>query len=218
MRDYASMLSRKSTPTMPRGKARTAWLMTEWETTKVATIDVDAVERFEQRLRAAGLSARTRRKYTVLLSMLLDYAVKKRVATINPLATRGRQRNGRKQTKDVAVYSLAVVEQIAAACDDEQLHRQHHPACRLDRLPSGRTAQPPLARRSLEAVEPPCPIHNRPEGCRHHCLWGQGGCQRGCHHCSERGPVAQKRQVKERATGRAGGGGPGGRAGSRQLD
>jgi integrase len=107
--------------TMPRGKARTAWLMAEWETTRVATIDVDAVERFEQRLRAAGLSARTRRKYTVLLSMLLDYAVKKRVATINVLATRGRQRNGRKQTKDVAVYSLAVVEQIAAACEDETI-------------------------------------------------------------------------------------------------
>jgi integrase len=121
MRDYKGMLSRKTDATMPRGKARTAWLMSEWETTKVATIDVDAVEAFEAKLRAAGLSARTRRKYTVLLSMLLDFAVRRKVATINVLAARGRQRNGRKQTKDVAVYSLAVVEQIAAACADEQI-------------------------------------------------------------------------------------------------
>jgi len=121
MRDYKGMLSRKTDPTMPRGKARTAWLMSEFETTKVATITSEDIERFEAKLRAAGLSARTRRKYTVLLSMLLDFAVRRKVATINVLAARGRQRNGRKQTKSIEVYSLAVVEQIAAACDDEQI-------------------------------------------------------------------------------------------------
>lgn len=121
LRDYRSMLSRPTDPTMPRGSARAAWLMKDWEQTEVATIDVEAVERFEAKLRAAGLSARTRRKYIVVISMLLDYAIKKRVATINPLAARGRSRNGRKQTKDIAVYSLVVVEQIAAACDDEQI-------------------------------------------------------------------------------------------------
>lgn len=121
MRDYSGMLSRANDAVKPRGKPRTAWLMSEWETSKVATIDLEAIERFEAKLRTAGLSPRTRRKYVVLLSMLLDYAVRRKVATINPLAMRGRQRNGRTQKPDIAVYSLAVVEEIAHHCPDEQV-------------------------------------------------------------------------------------------------
>ncbi len=121
MRDYTGMLSRKTDATMPRGKARTAWLMSEFEGSRVATITSEDIEVFEQRLRAAGLSVRTRRKYLVLLSMLLDFAVRRRVAATNVLASRGRSRNGRKQVADILVYGLETVEQIAAACDDEQI-------------------------------------------------------------------------------------------------
>lgn len=121
LRDYVSMLRRPDAPTMPRGSARAAWLMTEWGDSLVATITLDAIDAFEQRLRSAGLKPQTRTKYLTVLSMILDHGVHRKLIATNPMASRKRKRNGRKQVATIEVYSLETVESIATIASDKDV-------------------------------------------------------------------------------------------------
>jgi integrase len=84
----------------------------------VAAITMDDVDAFERALRNAGLSPRTRRKYGVLVSMILDYAVATGQIPLSPLAARGRAKRRRKREAAVEVYALEVVESIARAATE----------------------------------------------------------------------------------------------------
>ena len=74
--------------------------------------DVDA---FARTLRGAELSPATRRKYEVVVSMILDHAVTRGYIETNPLTTRPKAKSKRARRPAIRVYSLDVVEQIADA-------------------------------------------------------------------------------------------------------
>ena len=122
LRDYRSMLRRPDEALRPRGTARrddldggrVAWLMREWEFEPVANITAEAMETLERRLGDAGLSLRTRRKYYVVVSLILSHGVRRKVIDHNPLAELGRRRRRRVPKPPIAVYDLHVVESIAA--------------------------------------------------------------------------------------------------------
>jgi integrase len=81
---------------------------------RVDEIDLAAIEAFEAKLKTSSLSPRTRLKYSIVLRMLLDHAVRRNVIAANPMASRGRRRNSRLRKPSIKVYDIELVEAIAA--------------------------------------------------------------------------------------------------------
>jgi hypothetical protein len=89
-RDYASMLRRADEPVRRRGRRRTAHIMRAFDVRPVDEIDADEIDGWLRKLRAAGLSVGTRKKYEIVVSMVLDFAVQRRMLEVNPMAARPR--------------------------------------------------------------------------------------------------------------------------------
>jgi integrase len=113
VRDYASMLRRADEPVRRRGRGRTAHIMRAFDTRPVDAIDADEIDAWLRKLRAAGLSVGTRKKYEVVVSMVLDFAVQRRLIELNPMAARPRAKRKRKRKPTIQVFSVETVEQIA---------------------------------------------------------------------------------------------------------
>ncbi len=129
-RDYRSMLVRADDPLSGRGRSdasvskrdddgkprqRRAWIMRAFDDVPVATMTAKDVDAFARTLRGAELSPATRRKYEVVVSMILDHAVTRGYIETNPLTTRPKAKSKRARRPAIRVYSLDVVEQIADA-------------------------------------------------------------------------------------------------------
>jgi integrase len=115
LRDYQSMLVDPDAPVRLRGsRRRPAWLMRAFGELRVDEIDLAAIEAFEAKLKTSSLSPRTRLKYSIVLRMLLDHAVRRNVIAANPMASRGRRRNSRLRKPSIKVYDIELVEAIAA--------------------------------------------------------------------------------------------------------
>lgn len=117
VRDYASMLRRPDEPLRPRGRGRKAHIMREFEERRVDEIDADMVDAWLRKLRAAGLSFGTRKKYEVVVSMVLDFAVLRRLIDANPMAGRPRAKRKRRRKPAIQVYTFETVDQIAREAD-----------------------------------------------------------------------------------------------------
>jgi integrase len=118
VRDYASMLRRADQPLRRRGRGRTAHIMRAFDSRPVDAVDADEIDAWLRKLRAAGLSPGTRKKYEVVVSLVLDFAVRRRLIDANPMT--GRPRPKRKQTRKPAiqVYTIETVEQIAREAEE----------------------------------------------------------------------------------------------------
>jgi hypothetical protein len=156
LRDYRSMLRHADEPVRMRGQSRNrgrngrvAWLRRTWEQELVSAISDEAIDRFETMLRDAGLTVRTRRKYLVVLSMILDHGVRRKVIAVNPLALRGRKKQARVRKPVIAVYSIDVVESIARAAGGD-LGECIRLAALSVRTAAGRAARAALARCPVE--------------------------------------------------------------------
>ncbi len=117
MKDYKSMLVRPDDRVRLRGQQdkRAAHIMRAFDAVLVADVTADDVATFERKLRTAGLSPATRRKYHVVMKMLLDFAVSRRYITANPVTAGPKAKGKRSRRPAIHVYSLEVVEQIAGA-------------------------------------------------------------------------------------------------------
>jgi integrase len=118
-RDYSSMLARADAPMRARGKGRAdaGHIMRAFESVRLEAITATELEAFERKLRSRGLSPATRRKYRVLMRMVLDYAVNRGWLTQNPMSLQGRQKRRRSREKQIAVYTMATVERVAQEAD-----------------------------------------------------------------------------------------------------
>jgi integrase len=118
-RDYASMLRRPDEPVKARGRGRTAHIMREFDEVPVGDVTAEDVDAFSRKLRVAGLSPQTRKKYEVVVSMIFDYAVRGKAIDSNPMTARPRAKRRRKRAAAIEVYSLATVEAIAGNAGGE---------------------------------------------------------------------------------------------------
>lgn len=120
LKDYQSMLRRSDAPVRKRGRKPTAWICNEFDDKLVSDISVEDITAFEEKLKTAGLAQRTRTKYIVVLSMILDHAVETKLIKRNPVADRPKpKRKPRKRSEVPKVYSNKVVEKIAVETDME---------------------------------------------------------------------------------------------------
>jgi len=117
VRDYASMLRRADDPLRRRGRGRTAHIMRSFDTRPVDEVDADEIDAWLRKLRAAGLSLGTRKKYEVVLSLILDFAARRRLIDANPMTGRPRAKRKRARKPAIQVYTVEVVEQIAREAD-----------------------------------------------------------------------------------------------------
>jgi integrase len=117
-RDYVSMAQRPDAATRNRGRGRdrAGHLMRAFATREVDSITADDLESFQRKLQSAGLSVATRRKYGVLVKMLMDYGVHRGVIDRNPVLTQ-RKRRGRKQEQEITVLTMEWVAKVAARAD-----------------------------------------------------------------------------------------------------
>lgn len=118
VRDYASMLRRADEPLRRRGRGRTAHIMRVFDSRPVNAIDADEVDAWLRKLRTAGLSPSTRKKYEVVVSLVLDFAVRRRLLDANPMVTRPRAKRKRKRKPAIQVYAIETVEQIAREAEE----------------------------------------------------------------------------------------------------
>lgn len=125
-RDYASMLARPDAVMRKRGKGRTGHLMAAFEHARIEAIGADDLERFQRTLRSRGLSPATRKKYATVTRMTLDFAVSRGWLTQNPMTLQGRQKARRSREKQIAVYMMDQVEQIAQQADRLKGKRKRH--------------------------------------------------------------------------------------------
>lgn len=118
-KDYASMLKRQDDALKARGTGvngkRVAHVMRAFDAVPVDAITGEDIDAFERKLRNAGLSPRTRSKYTVLLNLILDFAVSREYIEITPMATRAKRKRQREREHIPDVYALDTVERIAQA-------------------------------------------------------------------------------------------------------
>ena len=134
MKDYRSMLVRADDPLSGRGRSdasakkhddegeprqRRAWIMRAFDTRPITDVSADDVAAFMRKLRGAGLSPATRRKYEVVVSMILDHAVARGYLQANPVTARPKAKSKRARRPAISVYTMEVVEQIAGTAGGE---------------------------------------------------------------------------------------------------
>lgn len=134
MKDYRSMLVRASDPLDGRGRSvsseakrdddgkpreRRAWIMRSFDDRAVADVAAKDVDAFMRKLQAAGLSPATRRKYEIVVSMVLDHAVSRDYIEINPMTAKPKAKTKRARRPAIQVYTMEAVQEIASKAGGE---------------------------------------------------------------------------------------------------
>jgi integrase len=113
LRDYRGMLRREDVTPRKHGSAPKAWVMRAFAERPAQGVTGDDVTALLNKMRAAGLSSRTRAKYAAVLSMILDFARRAGYVDHNVMSDRPRAKRKRKASATPVVYSVETVELIA---------------------------------------------------------------------------------------------------------